>query len=466
MEARWWSRLVSGFRDRFTRPGIDPSGAAVFTTTYGMGGNESILPLLQTGSVRAYKSNAVVFGTMLKRMSLFSEATLVFRDLEDKSLSGSFESDGRRNTALRILERPWPNGTTGDLLARMMQDNDLAGNAYVWHTGSQLVRLRPDWVTIVSEFQYDALGRQYRVPVGYFYDPPPTANEGPPILLSVDEVAHWAPNPDPEANFRGMSWITPVIREIWADQAMTEYKIKYLENAASPNLLVKYAQKIGQPTVQRIQERITDRHGGVDNAFRTLVLDEGADAMIIGNSFEQMNFSTVQAAGENRIIIASGVPGIVVGTKEGLLAATYSNYDQAMRAFADLTIRPLWRSVCDCLSALINVPAGTRLWFDASDIAALRQGEKEQADTTLVLAQACAALVKEGYEPKSVALAVTSGDLTLLKFVNRTPDPVLNPNMIFANPELSPSANAPAAKPTQSELPVLNGAKKPVGASA
>lgn len=462
MTDTWWDRILVavGIRERFTRPGIDPSGAAIFTTTYGLSGNESILPLLQTGAVRAYKSNAIVFGTMLKRMSLFSEATFAFRDLEDKSLSGSFETDGRRNTALRKLEKPWPNGTTGDLLARMMQDNDLAGNAYIWDAGDQLVRLRPDWVTIISEFSYDALGRQYRTVVGYFYDPPPVANEGPPILLGVNEVAHWAPNPDPEANFRGMSWITPVIREIWADQAMTEYKIKYLENAASPNLLVRYAQKIGQATVQRVQEKLTDRHGGVDNAFRTLVLDEGADVTVIGNTFEQMNFSTVQAAGENRIIIASGVPGIVVGTKEGLLAATYSNYDQAMRAFADLTIRPLWRSVCDCLSTLITVPPTTRLWFDASDIAALRQGEKEQADTTLVLAEACAALVKEGYEPTSVALAVTAGDLSLLKFVIKVPDPVLNPNVVFANPQLSPSANAPAAKPTQSQLPALNGAAK------
>jgi phage portal protein BeeE len=87
------------------------------------------------------------------------------------------------------------------------------------------------------------------------------------------------------------------------------------------------------------------------------VLDEGADATVIGNSFEQMNFSTVQAAGENRIIIASGVPGIVIGSKEGLMAATYSNYEQAMRRFADVTMRPLWRSVCACLSKLVAVPA-------------------------------------------------------------------------------------------------------------
>lgn len=455
-----WSDFWEGLRERFSRPGLDPSGASILTTSYGINGNESILPTLVSNATQAYLCNAVVFGAELARLSLFGETTFVFRNLEDKSLSGSFQTDGRKNTALRKLETPWPNGTTGDLLARMMLDADLAGNAYIWDAGEQLVRLRPDWVTIISEWTSDLLGRPFRRVIGYFYDPPPVADAGPPVYYTVDEIAHWAPNPDPTANFRGMSWLTPILREVSGDNAMTEYKIKYLENAASPNLLIKYAQKIGQSTVQRISDRIQDRHGGVENAFRTLVLDEGADATVIGNTFEQMNFSTVQAAGENRIIIASGVPGIVIGSKEGLMAATYSNYEQAMRRFADITMRPLWRSVCDCLSTLVAVPPGTRLWFDVSDIAALRQGEKEQADTTLVLAQAIAALVKEGYEPKSVSLAVTSGDMTQLKFVDKPPPPTVDPNLLKVNPELAPAIPGAPAPKALNGSPVLTGATK------
>ena len=133
-----------------------------------------------------------------------------------------------------------------------------------------------------------------------------------------------------------------------------------------------------------------------------MVLDQGADATVVGNSFEQMNFTSVQAAGENRVLIASRVPGIVVGSKEGLMAATYSNYQQAMRSFADLWARPTWRSACACLAKLVQVPDRTRLWFDTSGIAALRQGEKEQADTMLVKAQAAAVLTGANFEPQSV----------------------------------------------------------------
>jgi phage portal protein BeeE len=394
------------------------SGASVLMTSYGQPGSEPILPALMSNTAGAYGGNAVVFGAILARLMLFSEATFAFRDVTDKHLFGGYETDGRTQGArlLRKLENPWPNGTTGELLARMIQDVDLAGNAYVRDAGDQLVRLRPDWVTIISELVPDALGRPYRKVVGYHYDPPQTGpDEGPPVLFDVDEVAHWSPIPDPWAHFRGMSWLTPVLREVAADQAMTTHKIRYLQNAASPNLLVKYSQKLGKDTVARIQQTIESRHGGVDNAFRTMVLDEGADVSVIGNSFEQMSFATVQAAGENRILVASGVPGIVIGSKEGLMAATYSNYEQAMRRFADLTMRPLWRSACASLQQLVTPPAGSRLWFDVSDIAALRQGEKERADTVLVQAQSISEFVKFGYDPASAVEAVSSSNLALLK---------------------------------------------------
>jgi phage portal protein BeeE len=417
------------------------SGASVLMTSYGQPGSEPILPALMSNTAGAYSGNAVVFGAILARLMLFSEATFAFRDVTDKHLFGGYETDGRTLGArlLRKLENPWPNGTTGELLARMIQDVDLAGNAYIRDAGDQLVRLRPDWVTIISELVPDPLGRPYRKVIGYHYDPPQTGpDEGPPALFDVDEVAHWSPIPDPWAHFRGMSWLTPVLREVAADQAMTTHKIRYLQNAASPNLLVKYSQKLGKDTVARIQTQIESRHGGVDNAFRTMVLDEGADVTVIGNSFEQMSFATVQAAGENRILVASGVPGIVIGSKEGLMAATYSNYEQAMRRFADLTMRPLWRSACASLQQLVTPPAGARLWFDVSDIAALRQGEKERADTLLVQAQSISEFVKFGYDPESAVAAVSSSNLALLK---------------HPGPPLQIMTEVPKASPPAAQLP-------------
>jgi phage portal protein BeeE len=136
---------------------------------------------------------------------------------------------------------------------------------------------------------------------------------------------------------------------------------------------------------------------------------------VIGNTFESMTFTALQAAGENRIVAAGGVPAIVVGIQSGLDAATYANYAIAMRRFADVTMRPNWRSACAALTKLVNVPTGARLWYDTTDIGALREGEKDRADTMQVLAGAASTLLMAGYEATSITAALTAGDMTLLQ---------------------------------------------------
>jgi phage portal protein BeeE len=412
----------------------EASGASVLTTTYGAAGQES-LRQDQTGwGLNAYSGNGIVFGAILARMSLFSEVRFQYQALDDHHLFGSNRPGG-----LTLLEHPWPNGTTGELLSRMIQDADLAGNCYLWNTGQELVRLPPQQVTIVSQENVDPSGRTWRSVIGYWWDPtmfggaPNPDHEGAQYF-TADEIAHWSPIPDPTANWRGMSWLTPVIREITADVALTDYKIQFLNNAATPNILLKYKQKLLPGSIDALRERMAVKHGGMTNAFKTLVLDQGADATIVGNTFEQMNFTTVQAAGENRIIIASGVPGIVIGSKEGLMAATYSNYAQAMRRFADITMRPLWRSVCACLASIVDVPAGSRLWYDTRDIAALQDDNKQRADVLQVQAAAIGELARFGWDPESIIAAVTGNDLTLLKH----PGPMVD--IMQAVPKASPVA--------------------------
>jgi HK97 family phage portal protein len=391
--------------------GLDAPNAAQaeFMQSYKDGGIERVLPEFQSYAQSGYQGNGIVFSLILARLMLFSEAEFKFRDLATKRLYGT--------PALSKLEQPWPGGTTGDLLARMEQDASLAGQAFIRDAGDCLERMRPDRVArIIAETDTDV----YQV-VGYEYDRDGMGFGSLDECYPVDEVADWTPIPDPLAMFRGMSWLTPVVREINADLAMTGHKQAFFENAATPNLLIKYQRKLNREQIDVIRERWQARHGGAENSWKTAILDEGADISVIGNSFEQMAFTSVQAAGENRIAAAAGVPGIVVGLKEGLQAATYSNYEQAMRRFADITMRPNWRSAAACLAKLVDVPVGARLWYDTTDIAALRAGEKERADTAQVMALAAGELIRSGYDPATVGPALTAGDFSLLVHTGAVP---------------------------------------------
>ena len=399
--------------DRLTRRDLNlspvPSAATVLMQSYSDGGVERILPQFQSYVADGYQDNGIVFSVILARLMLFSEAQFKFQELRSKRLYGTPD--------LAKLENPWPGGTTGELLARMEQDASLSGNAFVRDAGDRLERLRPDRVGIILGERPDGA---YEV-IGYEYDREGCGLGSLDEVYPVDEVAHWSPIPDPLAQYRGMSWLTPVVREINSDKSMTEHKKQFFDNAATPNLLIKYQRKLNREQIDTIRERWQARYGGPSNSWKTAILDEGADIQVLGASFEQMAFTAVQAAGENRIAAAGGVPGIVVGLKEGLDAATYSNYEQAMRRFADITMRPNWRSAAASLAKLVNVPAGSRLWYDVTDIAALRQGEKDRAETAQIMSLAAGELIRSGYDPATVGPALTAGDFSLLVHTGAIP---------------------------------------------
>lgn len=383
------------------------SERAAFTylgQSYSSGDGEGLLHSYQSYVADGYNGNSIVFSVILNRLLLFAEARFKYRKIDDKALF--------RDDTLRILERPWPNGTTGELLARMEQDTSLAGNAYIRairpHPGAaptRLQRLRPDWVEIICD-KSAAFGDQL---LGYVYWEGGKAAGKTGLGLAPEDVVHWSPIPDPLADFRGMSWLTPVVREINADTAMTKHKGKYFENAATPNLLLSVKGRLDPETRKRIEARLEERYTGVDNAYKTLLLEGGADATAIGHSFEQITFTSVQSAGENRIAAAAGVPSIIAGLKEGLQASTYSNYAQARRRFADLTMRPLWRSAAAALEKFTAPAAGHELWYDDRDIPALKEDAKDAAEIFRIKAETAAALIRVGYTPEQVAAVVEAG---------------------------------------------------------
>jgi len=413
----------------------------------------------------AYKSNGIVWSCMLARLMLFSEARFQWRRLG--SGGNGRPQDLWGDPRLVPLEKPWPNATTGDLLTRAIQDVDLAGNFYALRGSNQpdrpppgqIIRIRPDWMTIVlgSFKDPDVINGDLDAQLlGYLYHPGGPASGREPIYLAVDEVAHFAPIPDPIANFRGMSWLTPLLAEVQADSSATRHKLSFFDNGATLGYVVTLDPTMLQEAFERWIKVFRTQHEGAMNAYRTLYLGGGADIKTVGANFQQMEFKVTQGAGETRIAAAAGVPPIIAGFSEGLQSAPYANYRPACRRFADLTIRPLWRNFCGSMETIVPPPGGSQLWYDDRDIAFLHEDRKDQADVHQVEATSISSLISAGFEPDSAVAAVTSGDLTLLKhsgLYSVQLQPPLNPAV--ALPPLGGDAPAlPAPEPD----PAANGA--------
>jgi phage portal protein BeeE len=361
----------------------------------------------------ALKGNGVVFACMVVRQMLFTEARFQFQRMKDGRPGDLFGTP-----ELAILETPWPTGTTGDLLARMEQDSSLAGNAFVRRAGSLLERLRPDWTTIVMGSQKpDAelwdLGTEI---IGYIYQPGGPTGGRQPISLTAEEVAHYAPLPDPVSPYRGMSWLQPVINEIQGDTAAIAHKQSFFDNGATINQAIVLDPSVPKEMFEFYRDNFRKEHEGPMNAYKTLFLGGGADMKAIGANFLEMDFKAVQGASETRICAAANLHPTIVGLSEGLQGSSLNagNFGAARRLTADKCLRPLWRNVSGSLAHIINVPGGSRLWYDPRDIAFLQEDAKDDADIRAVEATSMKTLIDAGFKAETVIEAITSGDMTKL----------------------------------------------------
>lgn len=364
----------------------------------------------------AYKSSGPVFACEYVRLSVFSEARFMYRQFNNGRPGDLYST-----SSLNILRKPWPGGTTGQLLSKALSHADFGGNAFILRHTDRLKLLRPDWVHIVlgsddPKADVDVVDDPDAQVVGYLYHPGGMRSQAEPIPYGVDEVAHFAPIEDPLASYRGMSWLTPVVREVAGDKQATVHKNKFYEKGATPNMVVQ-GKWTDPDQLREWTNLFREKHEGAANAYKTLVLGDGMDATVVGSSFQQLDFKAVQGASETRIAAASGVGAVVAQLSEGLQGSSLNagNYQAARRAVADKLFRPLWRQFCGSLEQIVPVPRNSELWYDDRDISFLQEDLKDAAVIQSTRAQTIRSLVDGGYTAESVIKAVENDDFSLLE---------------------------------------------------
>lgn len=364
------------------------------------------------------KSNGPVFALMQARMLVFAEATFAWRRRADGRAAELFDSP-----ELSVLRRPWMGGTTGDLLSRMDMDATVAGNAFVRRIRTltrrvdRLVVLQPDWVIIVMGSQEDADHPNEAADVeviGYIYAP--RGDRSRAVTMLPEQCAHYAPIPDPDMRFLGMSWLTPVFREMAADNAATIHKDRFFRNAATSNLAIKFDPAMTRPQAEEWIELFEAEHKGALNAFKTIYLGGGADPVPLGTNFRDSEFTQLQGKAESRLAAAAGVPPSWVGFSEGLQGSSLNagNFSAARRRYADGTIRPLWRNAAASLETILQVPAGAHLWYDDRDIPFLREDAKDSAEIKRIESIALRQLLDAGFGPDQAVEYMRTGDVSQL----------------------------------------------------
>lgn len=278
---------------------------------------------------------------------------------------------------LDLISRP--NGAQGraEFLEAVYGYLLLAGNAYVeavpgaGAVPGELHVLRSDRMNLVPgadgwpvAYDYTVSGRTHR------YD----------VTGELSPICHLKTF-HPQDDHYGFSPMQAAALAVDVHNSASAWSKALLDNAARPSGAIVYkvadgAASLSSDQYDRLVSEMEAHHQGARNAGRPMLLEGGLDWKPMGFSPSDMEFQKTKEAAAREIAIAFGVPPMLLGIPGD---ATYSNYQEANRAFYRLTVLPLATKVMADLAHWLSGFAGeaVELKPDLDQVPALA-GERDQ----------------------------------------------------------------------------------------
>ncbi|MCE8511799.1 phage portal protein [Ruegeria pomeroyi] len=164
----------------------------------------------------------------------------------------------------------------------------------------------------------------------------------------------------PQDDHYGFSPMQAAAMAVDVHNAASRWSKSLLDNAARPSGALVWTGSDGQGVMaedqfRRLSDEIEANFQGARNAGRPMVLEGGLDWKPMGFSPSDMEFQKTKEAAAREIALAFGVPPMLLGIQGD---ATYSNYQEANRAFYRLTVLPLVTRVAANLSDWLSGLSG------------------------------------------------------------------------------------------------------------
>ncbi|AGK58100.1 Phage portal protein, HK97 [Hyphomicrobium denitrificans 1NES1] len=256
-----------------------------------------------------------------------------------------------------LIRRPSLDHTGTDFLEAWYGFLLVSGNAYVEAVAldgelRELHILRPDRMKVIpgvdgwpEGYEYTVYGRSVR-----FLD---DVVEGVRPILHV-RLFH------PVNDHYGMSPIEAAATAIDIHNTASGWNKALLDNSARPSGALVYAASNGQMTDEqftRLKDELETNFQGARAAGRPLLLEGGLDWKPLSLSPKDMDFIEAKNAAAREIALAIGVPPMLLGIPGD---NTYSNYQEAQRAFWRQTVLPLVNRTARALSSWLGPAFETR----------------------------------------------------------------------------------------------------------
>ncbi|MCR9111799.1 MAG: phage portal protein [Rhodobacteraceae bacterium] len=278
------------------------------------------------------------------------------------SLSLVLQDENERfatHPVLDLIRSPNPAQGRAELFEALYGQLLLTGNAYVEAVGGgegqvpmELHVLRSDRMSVVPgadgwpvAYEYAVGGRKHRFDV----------SEGPAVVCHLKSF-------HPQDDHYGFSPLQAAAQAVDVHNSASRWSKALLDNAARPSGAIVYKGAEGQGSLSndqydRLVSEMESHHQGARNAGRPMLLEGGLDWKPMGFSPSDMEFQKTKESAAREIALAFGVPPMLLGIPGD---ATYSNYQEANRAFYRLTVLPLAMRVAAGVADWLSQFSGER----------------------------------------------------------------------------------------------------------
>lgn len=305
-----------------------------------------------------------------------------------------------------LAQRPNPYQSTQQFMGSNIVHLNISGNSYVMldrpkagALPTAMYPLRPDRVWIIPGD---------RTVKGYVYVPEGRSpRDGVPILPE-DMIHVRLPNPlDPlEGMGYGLSPFAAMARSADVDNGVTNYLKIFFQKGAAPNVYLKFDVPMDDATISQVKHRFQEIYGGYEKWSDVGVIDQGGEIKSFGQNFKEMGFEVIDERTESRMLMPFGVPGILIGTRLGLMRAINANAVELHKMFWQDTMLPELGLHESEYQHYLRADDGAYVMFDLSKVPALREDIGQ-------LVTAWATLVQLGV-PKNIASEIVGLELGAL----------------------------------------------------
>lgn len=257
------------------------------------------------------------------------------------------ETELEQHPLLDMLARPNSRQAGQEFIEALYGHLLISGNAYVKQVSleeepRELHLLRPDKVKTITDtngwpIAYEYTNGRDKQRFDFAAD-----NSCPVLHLRIF---------NPLDDMNGMPPLRAAHTALNIHNASSIWNKALLDNSARPSGALVYTSSdnpnMSEEQFERLKKELEDGYTGASRAGRPMLLEGGLDWKAMGYSPKDMDFIEAKNSAARDIALAFGVPPMLLGIPGD---NTYSNYQEANRAFWRQTVLPMVGRTCGAIS--------------------------------------------------------------------------------------------------------------------